>query len=150
MARGRKPKPTITKDLAGNPGHRPLNKLEPKYNELSSVDAPEWLDDMARESWNWYCPLLVSQKILTQADLHNLEVFCSSYSRWRQAELDVKTNGIILYDQQMKPYKNPANTVIAESIKQLLTSGAFLGLDPSSRQKIVAPKGPGANPFANL
>ena len=31
--RGRKPKPTVLKELEGNPGRRPLNKNEPKPNK---------------------------------------------------------------------------------------------------------------------
>jgi P27 family predicted phage terminase small subunit len=149
VARGRKPKPTAQKELAGNPGKRVLNKREPKYDELESADAPDWLDQMAKDAWSWYAPRLIAQKILTQADLHNLEAFCSSYSRWRQGEDHIAKNGVILETEQGLK-KNPASTIITEALRQMATFGALLGLDPSSRQRLTAPKGPGGNPFANL
>ncbi|MDV7837578.1 phage terminase small subunit P27 family, partial [Pseudomonas aeruginosa] len=38
--RGRKPKPTAKKALAGNPGKRALNKDEPKFSDVTDIDAP--------------------------------------------------------------------------------------------------------------
>jgi hypothetical protein len=52
LMRGRKPIPTATKAMMGNPGERPLNKREPKpKGELYA--APEWMSDSQREGWAW-------------------------------------------------------------------------------------------------
>ena len=46
--RGRKPKPTHLKVLAGNPGKRPLPKNEPKPKPIAPR-CPQWLDPIARK-----------------------------------------------------------------------------------------------------
>jgi P27 family predicted phage terminase small subunit len=150
MARGRKLKPLEIKVLNGNPGHRPLPIDSVKFQELESAVTPEWLDEMAKECWEWYSPLLLNQKILTRGDLHNLEAFCSAYSRWRQAEEQVKLLGVIYPDGHDGYKKNPACTVITEALSQLEKFGGLLGLDPASRQRLTAPKGKSSNPFLNL
>ena len=48
--RGRKPKPTEAKKLAGNPGKRPLNQDEPKL-PAASIEAPTHLDGEARVNY---------------------------------------------------------------------------------------------------
>lgn len=148
--RGRKPKPTAQKLLAGNPGKRPLNKHEPQAPTLTSADPPLWLTDLAREAWDWYAPRLIASKTLTETDLHNLEAFCAAYSRWRIAEDDIKKHGITVFSVQGGVVKNPAVTVANEALKQLATFGASLGLDPASRARIQVPGGPTKNPFTDI
>lgn len=155
--KGRKPKPSAQKKLAGNPGKRALNKHEPQHSTLSvsgqsltGVDPPPWLDTRGREAWLWYCPRLIASRTLTDVDLHNLEAFCAAISRWRKAEDEVERDGITVMSPQGGTVKNPAVTVINEALKQIATFGAALGLDPASRSRIKVPGGPTKNPFTAI
>lgn len=151
--RGRKPKPTRQKLLAGNPGKRPLNENEPQFTELTHIDPPAWLEGHALTMWHTVMPELLAAKILTVPDIANVEAYCMSYKMWRQAEQDVDTNGITIRTAQGGTAKNPAVTVINEAKKQMMQFGALLGLDPSSRTRLRGPgnKGDNAgNPFDDL
>lgn len=148
--RGRKPKPTQQKALSGNPGKRPLNKNEPKPSAMTEVDAPPWLDGVARDVWGWYAPRLLKTKVLTEIDLHNLEAFCMAYSRWRLAEEEVAEKGLTVSTLNGGIQKNPAVTVVNEALRQIATFGALLGLDPSSRSRIAVPGAQTGNPFGEF
>lgn len=148
---GRKPKPTERKVAAGNPGKRALNKAAPEFGKLAAVDKPEWLVEEAGAMWNTVVPLLCKQKVLEPTDLHNAEAFCAAYGRWRLAEREVAQHGITVPSPMGGLVKNPAVTVINEALRQMAMFGSLLGLDPSSRSRLMggARKG-GDNPFADL
>ncbi len=146
--RGRKPKPTALKKLSGNPGGRKLNENEPQFSQLTDVEPPTWLSDLALTMWQTVMPELLSNNVLTVPDLHNVEAFCTAYARWRQAEDEVRKVGITIETV----IKNPAVTVINESLSQMMKFGSLLGLDPSSRQRLsgAAKDNTPNNPFAGL
>ncbi len=150
--RGRKPKPTALRRLNGNAGKRPLNKNEPQFNQVVNILPPDWLPDLARMMWQMVVPELLNQKVLTAVDLHNVEAFCVSYARWRQAEAEVETHGMLMMDGNGKYFKNPAFTIINETKKQMIQFGSLLGLDPSSRTRLTGSvqKEATNNPFADL
>lgn len=149
--RGRKPKPVARKAAAGNPGKRALNKAEPNFGELRNIDAPVWMDGPARDLWELLAPQLCEQRILQMTDVQNLEVYCSAYGRFRLAENEVAMRGLLITDDNGNLKKNPAATIINEAARQMATFGALLGLDPSSRQRLVGAKPAGdGNPFAAL
>jgi P27 family predicted phage terminase small subunit len=152
MTRGRKPKPTALKVVQGNAGKRKLNEDDPSPDALEDIpQPPEWLPELAITAWEKLAPWLVGSKILTGSDLHNLEAFCSAYSRWRDAEEHYAKEGPVVEGATGGPVKNPAATVINESLKQMALYGSALGLDPSSRARLAVPGGGGeANPFAEL
>ena len=153
---GRKPKPNAQKKASGS---RHVKANEPSFTSITSAEPPEWLDDMAAGMWNTVCPELCSQKILSTTDLHNLEMFCIAYSNWRQAQDEIAKMGVTLVDAMVDPagnpkekhYKNPACTVANETMKQVSSFGALLGLDPASRQRLIG-AGPEKkeNPFSRL
>ncbi len=148
---GRKPKPTAQKLAAGNPGKRQINRDEPQFTQLTNAACPDWLDEIAQVAWDTVCPELCERGVLTAVDLPNLEVWCKAYSRWRLAEEDISQNGIVVDSPMGGPKKNPACTVANESIRQLNSVGGLLGLDPSSRTRIVVPNGSKReNPFLKL
>lgn len=149
---GRKAKPTSRKVAAGNPGKRALNKSEPNFGEVTNIDPPEWIDGLAREMWERVVPLLCKQKVLQMSDLHNVEVFCLAYANFRNAAVDMARNGLVVAGAQGGPVKNPAATVFNEASRQLATFGAMLGLDPSSRTRLLGggKKGKEDNPFSAL
>lgn len=149
--RGRKPKPTNQKRLAGNPGKRALNDNEPEFTKLTKVDAPDWMPALAIGMWETIMPDLLKAEVLTVPDLHNVESFCMAYCRWRQAEQDINENGLTIHTEKTV-IKNPAVTVVNEAKRQMVQFGSLLGLDPSSRQRLVGPKkneGSG-NPWGDL
>lgn len=148
---GRRPKPTRLKELAGNPGKRALNKSEPKFSELKSVDPPEWLGGLAVTMWETLMPELLGARLLTVADLHNVEAFCMAYQRWREAEQDINENGLVIHTEK-SVIKNPAVTIVNEAKRQMTQFGSLLGLDPSSRTRLTggAKNEDTGNPFDNF
>ena len=149
---GRKPKPTALKALAGNPGKRKLNKDEPEFKAIRSVKPPEWLDDIAATMWVMITKQLCGAGVLQVTDLHNVEAFCASYSRWRQAEAACAQYGVLIASDSGGYTKNPAYTAAAESLRQMAQFGSLLGLDPSSRSRLIGGgnKKKPDNPFTNL
>lgn len=149
--RGRRPKPTALKKLAGNPGKRPLNDNEPEFTLITDIEPPTWLSDKAIIMWETVMPELLRNKVLTVADIHNVEVFCMAYNRWRQAEDDIKVNGVTITNENTT-IKNPAVTVVNEATTQMMKFGALLGLDPSSRQRLsgAAKDNTPSNPFGRI
>ncbi|MEL7893503.1 phage terminase small subunit P27 family [Vreelandella neptunia] len=151
MTRGRKPKPSHLKAVQGNAGKRAVNHDEPQGDELTEVPLPpDWLDPIGIQMWEKIGPWLVSSKILTGSDLSNLEAYCAAYARWRKAEAHIAKHGITVQGMNSE-VKNPACTVANESLKQLVTFGSALGLDPSSRSRLAIPGAKDAgNPFKDL
>jgi len=149
--RGRKPKPVARKVAAGNPGKRALNTAEPKFGELRNIDPPEWMVGAARELWELLAPQLCEQRVIQMTDVQNLEIYCAAYGRFRLAEVEIAMHGILVTDASGTVKKNPAATIANEAARQMATFGALLGLDPSSRQRLVGAKPAGdGNPFAAL
>lgn len=149
--RGRKPKPTAKKELAGNPGKRALNQAEPDFTQVTGIEPPGWMTYRAQEMWEHLIPELLKEKVLCVTDLHNVEAFCISYDKWRMAEESVQLHGILITTPMGSVIKNPALTAANEALRQIVSFGALLGLDPSSRSRIIGgEKTDKSNPFAEL
>ncbi|MCX5592035.1 phage terminase small subunit P27 family [Alcaligenes endophyticus] len=138
---GRRPKPTERKVAAGNPGKRALNKSAPEFGGIIDIEPPVWLEGAGRDLWEHLAPLLCAQQVLQGTDIQNLELYCTAYGRFRKAEEDIAENGITVTGAQGGIVKNPAATIINEATRQMATFGSLLGLDPSSRQRLLGPKG---------
>lgn len=148
---GRRPKPTAQKALAGNPGKRKLNKDEPDFALVTNVDPPEWLCEHATRVWRMLVPELLRAKVLALTDLHNVEAFCTAYGNWRMAQESVREHGIVVAGATGGPVKNPALTAANEAMRQMVTFGSMLGLDPASRTRIIGGnKQKSTNEFAAL
>ena len=149
--RGRKPKPTAKKLLAGNPGKRALNKAEPEFSKITDVDPPEWLSNRAAQMWRMVVPELLRENVVAITDLHNVEAFCVAYDNWRMAQESVQQHGIVVAGAQGGPIKNPALTAANETMRQIVTFGSMLGLDPASHTRLIGGnKEKETNEFANL
>lgn len=138
---GRKPKPVERKVAAGNPGKRVINTQAPKFDAVLNIDPPEWLPEgPGRDLWLHLAPLLCAQQVLQATDIQNLQIYCAAYARFREAETHILKYGITVLGAQGGIVKNPAATIINEATRQMATFGALLGLDPSSRQRLLGPK----------
>jgi P27 family predicted phage terminase small subunit len=149
--KGRKPKPTNLKILQGNAGRRPLNKTDISVEVLEKApECPEWIGRHGAEVWARVADWLVGSKILAESDTHNLEAFCSAYQNYRDASEHIRLHGLVITNQNGELKKNPACTVVAESLRQMNVYGASLGLDPASRTRLAAPNENQENPFESL
>lgn len=148
---GRTPKPTAKKVLAGNPGKRALNKAEPQFSQITNVDPPEWLSDRAATMWKMIVPELLRENVVALTDLHNVEAFCVAYDNWRMAQESIQSSGIVVTGATGGPMKNPALTAANETMRQMVTFGSMLGLDPASRTRLIGGnKEKETNAFADL
>ena len=63
----------------------------------------------------------------------------------------VVKDGVVVFSAQGSPIKNPAYTVANETMRQMVTFGSLLGLDPSSRTRLIGGnKATSTNEFAKL
>ena len=146
--RGRKPKPNQKKQLAGS---KHTNPDAVDFQLITNVSPPDWMPDLAKEMWRTVAPHLCKEKVLAVTDLHNLEAFCSAYDSFRQSEIHIKENGLVMLGATGGPIKNPACTVKNESLRQMTMYGAALGLDPASRGRLIGKTaGGGGNDFEDF
>lgn len=96
--------------------------------DLSSEIAPDWLAEDARAEWDRVMPDLIDRKILTDADLGNLENYCICIGRVRQMEAKIQTEP----DPEMMLKLIRVQDKAMASARQL---GAELGLTPVSRSR---------------
>lgn len=146
--RGRKPVPTAVKKLRGNPGHRALNKQEPKPPE-GRPQRPSFLTKDAKKAWKTLVPILEEMGVLSTADGNALAGMCQCYSRWKQAEAEIDLRGITVQEPitgrddsgdtiilGYKIKKNPACNISKEMLQQFRSFATLFGLDPSSRSRL--------------
>ena len=123
-------------------------EFQEKQGELNELQdtAPNHLDDIGRALWRKLVPDLKKLGTIKQIDTVNLESFCSSYSTYRMAEENVAQQGIFAYtidEEGIKVVdfskKNPAYSIMNDSIKTLKSLAADLGLSFDSRSGQLVP-----------
>jgi P27 family predicted phage terminase small subunit len=107
-------------------------------------ECPEALDATGRAKWRALVVLLGDVGILTLIDSDVLEVYCETYSRWRQACAEVRKSGAWHLTQQGL-CETPASRIAKVLGAELRQLCGELGLSPASRAglKVTAPKGKG-------
>ncbi|RMP45929.1 P27 family phage terminase small subunit [Pseudomonas amygdali pv. lachrymans] len=101
--------------------------------------------------WKMIVPELLRENVVAITDLHNVEAFCVAYDNWRMAQESVQAHGIVVTGATGGPMKNPALTAANETMRQMVTFGSMLGLDPASRTRLIGGnKEKETNEFAQL
>jgi P27 family predicted phage terminase small subunit len=152
---GRKPKPTATKKLGGNPGKRRLNESEPAYAPASARLPSGKLPKEAAALWRALAPQLAAAGVLKQPDRPALEMLCLHYAVVRAALAQMLKDGrvevenaegqlftvsdgelaiVVPVGEGFK--KHPAATVLRENSLAFKSYLAEFGLTPSSRVRI--------------
>ncbi len=142
--KGRKPKPTRLKVIAGNPGKRPLNESEPEYAP-SLPEAPAFLCEEAKAEWDRLAGELYAKGVLTEMDRGALAVCCQAWGRAAQAETalaelaekDPSTHGLLIKTGR-GAVENPLVGIARRSMDLYLRGCAEFGMTPSSRSRIKA------------
>ncbi len=137
--RGRKPKPTKLKRLAGTEP-RYINENEPQVPP-SMPECPDFLDDVAKRQWARLAAKLDGYGIITEIDETTLAAYCEAYSRWSQAVDHVRRNGAIVKLKNSEyPIQNPYLPILTKAFMQMHKMLVELGMSPSSRSRIHAEK----------
>lgn len=133
---GRPPKPAALKRLHGT-----ARADRPQGVELppGCPDCPKHITGEARKQWRRVVPELVKHGIVSLIDASILELYCTAYANWRQAQAEWNSRGLLI-DTPHGPMKNPAVIVTQDERKECARLGNLLGLDPSGRVKLKAEK----------
>ena len=118
--------PTALKKLAGNPGKRPMNDREPQPSGRIGP-CPDWFSADARLEWDRIVPELDRLGVLTSVDAAVVEGHCLTYGE------------IVATAKAGEPVK-------AALLAQMRAYAGELGLTPSARSKLIAPKGGDGDP----
>lgn len=137
MKTGRPPKPTAVKELAGNPGKRPLSQNEPRPRVVAPP-CPAWLTGIARAEYKRHAKMLAGYRMITEADRLALAAFAHEFGKWREAEERVAKDGPVLYSDKGGAYLNPWQNIASNHFKNMCKLMTEFGLTPSSRSRIEA------------
>jgi len=140
---GSKPKPTVLKRLAGNPGKRPLNLNEPKPDPADLKAPKGHLPRVGWLLWKRLARRLDRLDLLTELDRQALELMCIHYAYASKAEKVLRRQGIIAIGCMGQPVKHPAHQVFMDHSKAFLRYAAEFGMTPSSRTSLIAGGGDG-------
>lgn len=139
MKPGPAPKPTILKELAGNPGKRPLNDREAVIPVPDSVPyAPRHLSGEAKREWRRVVKILLAAGLYSDVDRAALAMYCQAWGRWVEAESEIAKRGAILQGANGGLYQNPWLSVANKAQDQLRKMIAEFGLSPAQRSRVVA------------
>ena len=135
--KGRKPKPTAMKKLAGNPGKRPLNQNEPQPPVPDKIPrAPRFLNKYARREWYRILKILLPMGLYTEADYAAMAMYCQAFGRWAFAEEKVKELGTVRISDKGNEYKSAWRIEADKAMEQMRKLLPEFGLTPSSRARL--------------
>ncbi|WP_413496436.1 phage terminase small subunit P27 family, partial [Morganella psychrotolerans] len=129
---------------------------EPVFTPLKGVAPPDWFveNDMALAivMWEMTVKELCGQGIICLTDLAVLERWCVAYQLWRNLVIAIIKDGTRLTGATGGPIKNPDLTAKKEQESEMDRTGAMLGLDPGSRQRLIGMAGQKKqeNPFLRI
>ena len=135
--RGPAPKPTAIRELEGNPGHRPINRNEPKP-EPGAV-CPDWLPDEAKAEWGRVAPELERMGLLTKVDTSALAAYCAAYARWRAAEEAIAEHGLTFVTSSGYAAQRPEVGIANKAMADIRAFCKEFGLTPSARGRMSVP-----------
>ena len=140
--KGRKPKPTALKKLAGNPGRRPLNDKEPKIRK-GKPRCPSHLNDYAKTEWRRIASDLYEAGLLTYIDRAMLASYCQSWGRWVEAELKLEEMeeqfkiGQVLKTSNDNYVQNAWLGIANRAQDKMNKIAVEFGMSPSSRSRVT-------------
>ena len=142
---GGQPKPTKLKILEGNPGRRKLHQEPDMSSDMP--DPPETVKDdaYALQEWNRLALGLHVLGLLNNADAATFGAYCTSYSRWRNAEEQLqktaREEGALAALVQITKHGNCIqNTLVGvanKAMRDMMKYAGEFGLTPVARAKLA-------------
>lgn len=150
--KGRTTLPIKQKELSGTLRKDRLNNGIQFTLLTICPNAPDWLDAKAKEKFTDLSNLLISNKMLFDADVHNLAILSKELSIYEMACSELKTKTKFI-EETNSGYKqpNPWVAIRNQAQKNVREIGSLFGLDPLSRSRFnIKPEKQNDNPFENL
>ena len=133
--RGRKPKPDVVRELAGNPGKRAARGDEPQVAS-KLPRCPGHLSGEARREWRRVAHDLHQAGLLKACDRGALAAYCQAWADWVDANEHLVNEGKVLTTDKGYEYASPwvgiANAA-SQRMRQYMTE---FGLTPSARVRL--------------
>jgi len=141
---GRKPKPTALKELAGNPGKRPLNKREPQTQIVRPPVPRGRLNAAGQRLWRYLVSKLADLGVLTETYTAALEMLCLHYGLAVEAGKMLRDEGLVVCGVKGGLVKHPAAQILKDSSTAFRMYAEQFGLTPGARSRIqvVMPEEP--------
>jgi P27 family predicted phage terminase small subunit len=133
--RGPIPKPTAMEILEGRPGHRPINRNEPKPRNVPPK-CPDHLDEKARKEWRRIVPILMRMRVLTEADGYALASLCQTYSTMVKAQEKLNESGFLYKSPSGYVMQSPVLAVVNQCIENIVKLSREFGLTPAARSRV--------------
>ena len=135
--KGRPPKPTALKKLHGNPGKRPLNKAEPQpHIGTRTPNAPDWLNDAAKEQWKRYARTMWELGLLTEIDVVAFGAWCTWLALFIEAKDVVENGGMTQTADSGWSGQTPEVNIMGQAWAKVEKLGGLFGMTPSDRSKL--------------
>jgi P27 family predicted phage terminase small subunit len=143
--RGRKPRPTALKILAGTRSDR-INTAEPVV-PADAVAPPAWLTGDALLKWHQIVPQLVAAGVARNLDVEAAARYCWVWSQWRRhAQLCERGADVLVMKAEDGSPRyaqiGPSATLVTKYAAILARLEAEFGLTPSSRSSLVVTEQP--------
>jgi P27 family predicted phage terminase small subunit len=133
---GRTPKRAAIKIAEGNPGKRKIKK-ELEFEPLSEApEPPSYLSEDAKAIFRRLAALLVSKKLLTQADLETLSAYVDACDLFIKSTKEIQEKGTTLVTKSGYEQIRPCFTVWKKALEEMRKWGTELGFTPLSRLKL--------------
>lgn len=139
---GRPPKTQAAREADGDT--RKLGKKKFQADNARRVqmppgapEMPDFLDKIARKEWERLVPILMSARVLTEADGVVVGQMCQAYSRMHEAERLLARTGVLVKDSAGKLSRNPLLKVIADSNALIFRCAQEYGMTAVSRSRIT-------------
>lgn len=133
--RGRKPVPNELKKIRGNPGRRPISANSVRAKGLL-IDAPEWMSDSQKASWNYIITSAPSQ-LLKLIDRDALVGYVVAQDLHRHAAQKIEKYGAIVKSPvKGDPMQSPWMAIMNKQAAIMIKVASELGFTPASRSRI--------------
>lgn len=94
--------------------------------------APSWLSELAKEEWRRVIKI-IDFSTFTEQDLKTLEIYCQSYSKWRNSESILQENGLTFETPNGYIQVRPEVAIATQSLKDMQSAAKELGLTSAAR-----------------
>lgn len=134
--RGRKPKPTALKLIAGNPGKRALNAHEPQPR-ADLAASPAWLTERQQATWREVVELS-PPGLLKDVDASVFAVWVVAFDLYQEASEKLARTGMLIKAPNTGvPMQSPYLAIVNRQAQIMLKAAAEMGFTPASRSRVV-------------